>query len=196
MLNEKLGVIQFVLLLIGMNITFMAFHFLGVEGMPRRYFTYTEDQAITFWNQAATVGAYIQGVSFILFFYNIFITMKKPIGAPADPWNGRTLEWSIASPPPEYNFYKEPEVESLDDFWHKKQKVGDKAIEPHTGSEHVHLPNPSWKPLQAALSLMLLPIAVLMYDRFHITPTPIIIFLVGLLSLIYFSIKWALEPAE
>ncbi|KAK3575771.1 hypothetical protein CHS0354_030103 [Potamilus streckersoni] len=195
MLNEKIGVWQFVLLLIGMNITFMSFHFLGLEGMPRRYYTYTPDQAITFWNRAATVGAYIQAVSFVLFFFNIFITMRKPIGTEADPWNARTLEWSISSPPPEFNFYKIPQVESLDDFWHKKQKIGQSAIETLTGNEHVHLPNPSWKPFSAASALMLLPIGILMYGS-HLVVPAVVFMAAGLLMFIWQSIAWALEPAE
>ena len=102
-MNERIGIIQFILLLIGMNLTFMPMHFLGVEGMPRRIYTYGAEQGWTYWNQVTTIGAYIQAVSFALFAYNLFDALRKPKNAPADPWNARTLEWSISSPPP-FNF--------------------------------------------------------------------------------------------
>ena len=76
-MNERIGIIQFILLLIGMNLTFMPMHFLGVEGMPRRIYTYGAEQGWTYWNQVTTIGAYIQAVSFALFAYNLD-ALRKP----------------------------------------------------------------------------------------------------------------------
>ena len=58
-MNERIGIIQFILLLIGMNLTFMPMHFLGVEGMPRRIYTYGAEQGWTYWNQVTTIGAHL-----------------------------------------------------------------------------------------------------------------------------------------
>ena len=196
-MNERIGIIQFILLLIGMNLTFMPMHFLGVEGMPRRIYTYGAEQGWTYWNQVTTIGAYIQAVSFALFAYNLFDALRKPKNAPADPWNARTLEWSISSPPPEFNFYKNPEVKQIDDFWYKKQKIKDKAIEKLKGNEHVHLPNSSWYPILLAASVLFLPIGLLIYSATDSTAHSVLLIpTIGFLATIYFGFKWAFEPAE
>ena len=195
-MNEKIAIIQFFILLVGQNLTFMSMHFVGVEGMPRRIFTYGAEYGWTFWNQVATIGAYIQAVAFVLFFYNLLKTLFGKKNSPADPWNARTLEWSISSPPPEFNFYKLPEVKAIDDFWHKKEALGDKAIEKLVGSEKVHLPPSSWYPLFSALSLVLVPIGVLIYSAEGFSPLGISLMAAGFIILIFLSFLWALEPAE
>lgn len=196
LLNETLGKWQFAILLVGMNLTFMSFHFLGVEGMPRRYYYYQATDGWTFWNQVATIGAYTQAIAFILFVINLFITFRKPKDAPADPWDGRTLEWSVASAPPEFNFYKLPQVTKIDDFWHKKQSQGkDAAIEKLTGKEQVHMPFPTWLPFVAASFLMLLPIGLMFFNHFH-SYTWLLVCLVGFVLFVGTAIKWALTPVE
>ena len=196
LLNETLGKWQFVFLFIGMNVTFMSFHFVGVEGMPRRYYYYQESDGWTFWNQVATIGAYIQASAFVIFLYNLIITFKKPKGAEADPWDSRTLEWSVASVPPEYNFYKIPQVEAVDDFWYKKQKYGAKqAIELPKGNEVVHLPSPSWLPFLSSLALGLLPIGVTCYAYTH-SYSYLLISVVGFVAFLLLAIKWAFTPVE
>ena len=195
MLNEKIGMVQFVFLLVGMNITFMSMHLVGVEGMPRRTFTYSAEQGWTFWNQIATFGAYIQSVAFILFFWNIYRTMKRPRNAKADPWNGRTLEWSISSPPPEFNFYKLPQVEKYEQFWWDKTKKGTAAIERLKGNEKVHLPNPSWYPIIAGGVTMIIPAGILMYAYSDSTTHSILLIpLLAVIGLTVVFFKWAFEP--
>ena len=195
-LNEKIAIIQFVILLVGQNLTFMAMHFVGVEGMPRRIYTYGDEYGWVFWNQVATIGAYVQAVAFILFFYNLVKTIMGSKNASADPWNARTLEWSISSPPPEFNFYKLPVVEEADDFWHKKEQKGDKAIEKLKGSEKIHLPNPSWYPLIFTLSFLLMPIGLLFYSAANgISIFGISLMVISFLTIIVSGFLWALEPA-
>jgi cytochrome c oxidase subunit 1 len=119
MLNERLGKIQFWLMLIGFNMTFGPFHILGLQGMPRRVYTYPAHRGWELWNMVATIGSFIIGVSVLVFIYNLWVTRKSPrVGD--DPWDARTLEWSIPSPPPEYNFAEVPVVTARDDFWHRK----------------------------------------------------------------------------
>ena len=196
MLSERLGIIQFILLIIGMNLTFMSMHFVGIDGMPRRIYTYTEDQGWTLWNQVATIGAYIQALSFMIFFYNMFTSFGSNRIASADPWDGRTLEWSISSVPPEFNFYKEPIVSKLDDFWHKKQSVGDKAIEVLQGDEEVHLPNPSLQPFLATLFFSIIPVSLMYYGHHQGQYSLLLIPLAATIGMTYFFFRWAFEPAE
>jgi cytochrome c oxidase subunit I len=119
MLNERLGKIQFWLMLIGFNMTFAPFHILGLQGMPRRIYTYPEDHGWDFWNFISTIGSFVIAVSVLVFIYNLWVSRKtEHVGD--DPWDARTLEWSIPSPPPEYNFAEIPVVTARDDFWHQK----------------------------------------------------------------------------
>ncbi len=194
-LSEKLGYWHFGLLLLGMNLTFMSFHLVGVEGMPRRYYYYTEESGWTFFNQLATIGAYIQAVAILIFIYNFFVSMRKKPDAGADPWNARTLEWSVSSPPPIFNFFKLPNINKVDHFWHDKVKNGDSAIEKLKGDEHVHLPNPSWIPLVSALFLSIVPVGILIYRASGNIAT-LLIPLAGLVLFLIAAVKWALTPIE
>jgi len=143
MLDERLGKLHFWLTLIGFNLTFFPMHFLGVDGMPRRIFTYSADMGWGFWNLVASIGAYLLGASTLLLFVNMLKTLRKPADAPADPWDGRTLEWSIPSPPPAHNFDVVPVVRGRDAFWIEKygaEEVVGPAPERH-GAETGHNPH-------------------------------------------------------
>src|SRR3990172_11074838 len=70
-----------------------------------------------FW---ATMGSYLIGISVLVFLFNVFYTRRRGKVAGNDPWDARTLEWTIPSPPPEYNFREIPVVEHRDDFWYRK----------------------------------------------------------------------------
>ena len=128
MLGEGLGKLQFWLMFIGFNVTFGPMHFLGVDGMPRRIFTYPSGMGWDLWNFVATMGAYTLGVSILVFIINVFTTMQRPKAAGNDPWDGFTLEWTISSPPHHYNFAEIPTVHSRDPFWLQKHpELGDQA---------------------------------------------------------------------
>jgi cytochrome c oxidase subunit 1 len=86
-----------------------------------------------FWNAVETVGAFIIALSVLVFMYNVYVTMRRGQRAGNDPWDGRTLEWTIPSPPPEYNFATIPTVRARDPFWHDKY-VDPLATEPHVES--------------------------------------------------------------
>ena len=83
-------------------------HILGLEGMPRRTYTYPDGMGWNLWNIVSTIGAFTIAVSIAIFFVNAIITARKGREAGADPWDGRTLEWSLPSPAPEYNFAEVP----------------------------------------------------------------------------------------
>ena len=111
-LSERLGKFQFWLMIIGLNLTFMPMHLLGVLGMPRRIATYEDNRGWGDLNSLETFGAFIIAISVTVFLINFVITMRSPRTAPADPWEGNTLEWATSSPPPAHNFDVIPTVSS------------------------------------------------------------------------------------
>jgi cytochrome c oxidase subunit 1 len=113
MLNERIGKLHFWLLFIGFHTTFLVQHWLGVEGMQRRIADYLPTEGFTFLNQVSTVGAFLLGVSFLPFIWNVWITRKSPLVNTDDPWGwGRSLEWATTSPPPRFNFNRLPRIRS------------------------------------------------------------------------------------
>ena len=120
MLSDGLGKLHFWVMFIGFNLTFFPMHFLGMNGMPRRIYTYDSGMGWDFWNAFATVGSFLIAVSALIFVHNVFRTLRKGERAPNDPWDGRTLEWSISSPPPVYNFESIPTVYARDAYWDQK----------------------------------------------------------------------------
>lgn len=145
-LNETLGKINFWFFLIGFHLTFFPQHFLGLMGMPRRYFTYMPGTGLELGNFISTIGALGMSIGTLIFVANIIITTVRAVPAAADPWDGRTLEWSISSPPPEYNFAQSPLVRGIDALWIEKT-AGNKNITPAEPLGDIHMPSPSILPL-------------------------------------------------
>ncbi len=119
-LNEKLGLTNWALMLIGFNFTFGPMHWLGMDGMPRRIYTYAEDMGWETSNLFSTIGSMLLGLGILVFIINVFYSKMNKKMASADPWDGRTLEWSVPSPPPPHDFDEIPQVKYRDDFWFKK----------------------------------------------------------------------------
>jgi len=191
MLDETLGKVHFWLMLIGFNLTFFPMHILGLNGMPRRVYTYPEGLGFEALNQVETVGSLILGFSFVVFLYNIFKTARGPRNAPADPWDGATLEWAIPSPPQEWNFAEIPTVHGRDALWEAKRERGGPLPEPpRVSGAGIHLPNPSIWPLVAAVGLGGLMVGLM---TAHIVgPWGI----VAGVSILFFGVyNWAFEPA-
>jgi cytochrome c oxidase subunit 1 len=108
MYDEKQGRIGAALVFIGLNTTFFPQFIMGSRGMPRRYYNYLpEFQDL---HQLSTIGAYILGLGFLLTAYSLVQSLRKGPPAPANPWGSRTLEWTLPSPPPYYNFHHPPTV--------------------------------------------------------------------------------------
>jgi cytochrome c oxidase subunit I len=103
-LSERLGKIQFWIMIVGFNLTFFPMHMLGLDGMQRRIADYPANAGFTFYNQIATLGAFLIALSVLLFIVNFIITIRKPPTAGDDPWEANTLEWATSSPPPPHNF--------------------------------------------------------------------------------------------
>ncbi len=159
-LDEHVGKGHFWLMLLGFNLTFFPMHFLGLIGMPRRIYTYAPDLGWNFWNLVSTVGAFLIALSFVVFLVSVAKTTRSGALAGPDPWDGRTLEWSIPSPPPPWNFARIPTVHDRDDFWLRKyggeetgKRPTDSLLE---GPGPVHMPAPSYWPILLTASLLVM----------------------------------------
>ncbi|HEX5236109.1 MAG TPA: cytochrome c oxidase subunit I [Silvibacterium sp.] len=120
MLNEKLGKLNFWLLLIGFHVTFDTMHFVGLLGMPRSIYTYEPDRGWNTLNMIVSVGAFLQGIAILIFVANLVWSLVHGEVAGNDPWDAWTLEWAAASPPPVYNFSVDPVVRSRRPLWDLK----------------------------------------------------------------------------
>ncbi len=114
MLDERLGKIHFWLLFIGFQVTFLLQHWLGVQGMPRRYGDYLPVDDFEVLNQISTFGAAMLGVSTLFFIWNVIKTSRTaPKVTVDDPWGwGGSLEWATSCPPPRHNFVSLPRIRS------------------------------------------------------------------------------------
>jgi cytochrome c oxidase subunit I len=218
LLNEPLGKWHFWLMFIGMNVTFGVQHILGIDGMPRRIYTYPEGMGWDFWNLVSTIGAFIIALSVAIFVYNVFASLRSGEVAGNDPWDGRTLEWSIPSPPPHYNFAEIPIVRARDPFWVQKHGDASHGVPvPVAGgapghddagygaqpADHhhlnIHMPDPSIFPVFAALGFALALAGLMVGDPPFVGPAhamPSIVTIVGLLTMIWGIFGWAMEPVS
>ena len=119
-LGERLGQIQFWLMLIGVNLTFFPMHILGLLGMPRRIYTYPSNQGWNILNLLETIGAFIIASAIMVFVWNVIVSLRSGKEAGNDPWDAFTLEWDTTSPPAHYNFEEIPIVRSRRPFYDKK----------------------------------------------------------------------------
>ena len=199
MLSEGLGKLHFWLMFIGFNLAFGPMAILGLNGMPRRIYTYPDEMGWNLWNFLSTIGAFVIALSILVFLVNVVRARRRGEEAGADPWDGRTLEWSTPSPPPEYNFADIPVVRARDDFWHRKYVerperqpapvfAGGADGDAHRGHGHgIHMPSPSYFPVFAAVGLPVMAYGVI-YHPLLIAAGAVIVML-GLFG-------WVLEPAE
>jgi len=186
MYDEKLGKQNFWLMFIGQNITFFPMHFVGMQGMPRRIFTYDSEMGWAFWNGVESFAAYVVAFGVLLFIINMIKSWISGPKADGDPWDGRTLEWSISSPPPVYNFLDVPKVESLDDFWHKKQKKN-KSVKSKTNPKSIHLPQASYWPMLVSLGLAIAGYGII-YN--------LVVCGIGLAMVLVTVCAWSWEPVN
>ena len=114
MLNETLGKLSFWVMFIGFNMTFFPMHAMGLEGMPRRIYTYQPGNGWGTLNLIATIGSFILGAGILLTIANIARSYTRGAIAGPDPWKGNTLEWVTTSPPPVNNFDVIPRVRSVE----------------------------------------------------------------------------------
>jgi cytochrome c oxidase subunit 1 len=192
LMDEKLGKIHFWINFVGMNLTFFPMHFSGMLGMPRRIYTYDAGQGWDTYNLISSIGAYMLVVATLVFVYNFFTSRKRGGIAGPNPWNAGTLEWTIPSPPPEYNFAVLPMVTSRYPLWEGGEADAESArINSQEGKSAeelgIVLPYSTIKPLIVALGL------IVMFSGLMITHALIFIGAAILVGSLY---GWLLSPLE
>jgi cytochrome c oxidase subunit 1 len=113
-MDERLGKLHFWLTFIGFHTTFLVQHWLGNEGMPRRYADYLPSDGFTFLNTFSTIGSFLLGASMLPFLYNVYKSYRwGEVATADDPWgHGNSLEWATSCPPPRHNFTSMPRIRS------------------------------------------------------------------------------------
>ncbi|MFN8579620.1 MAG: cytochrome c oxidase subunit I [Gemmatimonadaceae bacterium] len=132
-MDEGLGNVHFWLNFIAMNLTFFPMHFSGMLGMPRRIYTYDAGQGWETFNLISSIGAFLMAPALLVFLYNFFKSKTQGEKVGDNPWDAATLEWSIPSPPPDYNFAQIPMVTSRYPLWDLTHPERTAEI-PHTAS--------------------------------------------------------------
>ena len=157
-IHERWGKLSFWIIFIGFNTTFFPMHFLGLNGMPRRTFTYDPNMGWDGPNFIATVGSLILGTGLLAYFTVIAYSARKGRIAQRDPWDARTLEWSVDQPPPEHNFDVIPRIHARDAFWYAKYGHGTQALsplrDPLSPATVIHMPSQSWFPFVTAVAIL------------------------------------------
>jgi heme/copper-type cytochrome/quinol oxidase subunit 1 len=117
LLNEPLGYWNFWVMFVGFNLCFFPMHWVGLLGMPRRVYTYPAGMGWDASNLVISLGALVFAAGVMLLLINVAVSLKRGRPAGANPWDAPTLEWSVPSPPPPYNFAVIPSVASRHPLW-------------------------------------------------------------------------------
>jgi cytochrome c oxidase subunit 1/cytochrome c oxidase subunit I+III len=120
MMDERLGKWSFWVMFIGFNAGFFPMHISGLLGMPRRIYTYAPEMGWHAVNLVTTVGSFVFALGVLMFIVNVLWSLKRGAPAGANPWDAPTLEWSVPSPPPAYNFAVIPFIESRHPLWESR----------------------------------------------------------------------------
>ncbi len=217
-LDERLGNVHFWLNLIGMNLTFFPMHFSGLLGMSRRIYTYDAGQGWDLFNMMATYGTYLLVVATTVFVWNFVRSRTRGAIAGNDPWGAATLEWSIPSPPPEYNFAQIPEVSSRYPLWdlkspektagieHSHADAGEitdahavpvhEETERHTAKElGIPMPFPTAKPFATAIAMVVM-FCGLLFLRHDMFAVSMAVTIGGALAMVAGLYTWLTSPLE
>ena len=204
MMSEKIGNWHFWLFLLGMNLTFFPMHFSGLLGMPRRIYQYDSGQGLELFNMLSSIGYVIQAIGVLFGAINFVISWRSGARASSNPWGAATLEWTIPSPPPDYNFAVVPTVKSRYPLWN--MKGGDTLVHETTWEEEkniriptsqelgIVMPNPSIWPLVTAAGIMCMFSGLLFLEMN--TFVGIGIMLTGSVWWIGALYKWLMTPLE
>lgn len=181
-LNEKLGQVSFWTMAIGFNVAFFPQHILGLEGMPRRVYTYRLTDGWELLNVISTIGAFVFAVGILVTFISMALCRRTGTRAGPDPWRADSLEWLADSPPASYNFQRPPVVGGPSPLWSDPGEESSALTEalddlrrPHSETREVletspvdgrplgiaYLSHPSAWPLAAAVSLTAALVGVL-----------------------------------
>jgi cytochrome c oxidase subunit 1 len=203
-LSEKIGNWHFWLTFIGMNLTFFPMHFSGLLGMPRRVYQYDAGQGLELFNLLSTAGTVVLMIGTTFLLVNLFKSWRGGERASSNPWGAPTIEWSIPSPPPDYNFAELPQIKSRYPMWNLK--ANEPLVHETTYAEErdqrvpsskelgIVMPNPSIWPLICAAGILAMFSGLLFMDTN--TPLAMAIMLIGTLWWVGALYKWLLTPLE
>jgi cytochrome c oxidase subunit I+III len=166
MLSERLGRWHFWLFFVGVNVTFFPMHLLGLDGMPRRVYTYLPEMGWGRLNLLASVGAVVIVASVVVFLVNVLTSARRGVLAGPNPWGASGLEWATTSPPTPWAFHHIPVVEGRQPLWEdspeikvatglrsdRREFLVTSALDAIPDSRH-DLPGESWWPLAMALAI-------------------------------------------
>ncbi len=205
---ERPGQISFWIIFVGTNLLFFPMHIVGLLGMPRRQYTYPSGLGWSAYNLAETVGGFLTLAGILVLLGNLAYSYVRGADAGRDPWHGPTLEWTIPSPPPEYNFAVPPKVTSAYPNWDDADRAEDRrrleqgvlvldhgheqpAVTVADGdlAEIVEMPHDSPWPVLLALSLALVFI-MLVIGKYGVAG------IMGVLCLLALAGWHAKEPQE
>ncbi len=168
--SETLGKWAFWLIFVGFNLTFLVMHFTGLQGMPRRVYTYADGLGWDWLNLISSIGGFIMSAAIGLVVIDLLLHYFYGRPAPRNPWRAGSLEWLTRLPPQNYNFISIPRLQGRDPLWdrpelieHSESGAGYLA-DPASGrretlgtsivdaepEEVIHLPSNTYQPLVAA----------------------------------------------
>jgi cytochrome c oxidase subunit 1/cytochrome c oxidase subunit I+III len=197
---ERPGQISFWLIFLGTNLLFFPMHIVGLIGMPRRIYTYPGSLGWGPYNLAESIGGYLTAFGIVVLLANLVVSWFRGLPAGPDPWHGATLEWTISSPPPEYNYAVIPTVSSAYANWDTEDREADRrklanavmvldqgheqpVTSPIDGwwTEIVEMPHDSPWPLVLALGLTL-DFVFLLFHKWVVTGFASVLLAIALLG--------------
>jgi cytochrome c oxidase subunit I len=128
MLDERLGKLSFWMMFVGFNVGFFPMHLSGMLGMRRRVYTYLAEDGLGALNLLTSAGSLLLALGILVSLVAFARSWRGPV-APANPWGADTLEWLVASPPPEYGFLRIPTVKTLHPLWDEHDELDDPSNE-------------------------------------------------------------------
>jgi heme/copper-type cytochrome/quinol oxidase subunit 1 len=126
LLDERLGRWNFWIMFVGFNVAFLPMHLTGLLGMPRRVYTYNAYPGWEMLNLITSAGSFVFAVGVLLLIVNMLRSLRAGAPATQNPWDAPTLEWSVPSPPPAYNFAVIPTVASRHPLW--ESRLGENSV--------------------------------------------------------------------
>jgi cytochrome c oxidase subunit 1/cytochrome c oxidase subunit I+III len=209
-LSERLGKVSFWVMFVGFNLAFFPMHILGLMGMPRRVYTYDAGLGWDTLNMVVTAGGFLFAFGTGLSLWNWIRAVRRKEPVPDDPWHGDSLEWSIGSPPPEYNFAALPVVEGRHPLWDRRPLRYATAGGPGTEGvtvqgaidrqtpvtegfetlpeEDLHIPGESWVPVATALGITVF--------FFGLLVDAALVAVVGVVGAVLGAVLWAWRTEE